>query len=91
MFCIEWGQTMSSSASAEMQVTAASEADAERLLAAVWCVLEEHSLPTPRLDIRPGNPSIAITLIFRSASERVLEEGRYIGWGTAGSRAQCGS
>jgi hypothetical protein len=65
---------MSSLASAEMHVTALSEAGAERLIAAVWCVLEEYDLSTPGLAIRPGNPSIAITLIFRSASERALVE-----------------
>ena len=41
---------MSSSSSIEFH--GIDEADAERLLAAIWGVLEKHGLATPRLHVR---------------------------------------
>jgi hypothetical protein len=48
------------------------ESDAERLLVALWLVLEEHDLATPLMDIRSANGSINITLTFRSPRDRAL-------------------
>jgi hypothetical protein len=62
-------ETVASSAVATLQFTALGESDAERLLAAIWRVLEEHGLPTPRLDIRSGNRSLDITVTFQSAGD----------------------
>jgi hypothetical protein len=64
---------MPSSASVAMQFNGI-EPDAERLLAGVWRVLEEHGLPTPRLDIRSAKPLIEITLTFESIEDRALIE-----------------
>jgi hypothetical protein len=55
-----------------MQFTGISEADAERLLAAIWCVLEEHDLATPRLHVRSAKKSIDVTLTFQSPRELAL-------------------
>lgn len=65
---------MSSSASATMQFDGIGESDAERLLAAVWRVLEEHSLPTPRLDVRSAKPFIELTLTFESVEHHASIE-----------------
>jgi hypothetical protein len=48
------------------------ESDAERLLVALWLVLEEHDLATPLMDVRPANGAINLTLTFRSPRDRVL-------------------
>jgi hypothetical protein len=44
---------------------------AERLLAAIWCVLEAYSLATPTLEVRPAAAAdlIDIILTFRSAED----------------------
>jgi hypothetical protein len=57
-----------------LQFTGLGESDAEQLLAAIWRVLEERGLRTPRVDIRSGNPSIDITLTFQSAEDRAAIE-----------------
>jgi hypothetical protein len=61
--------TTASSASATLQFIGLGKSDAERLLAAIWRVLEEWGLPTPQLDIRSGNPSLDIKLRFQSAGD----------------------
>ena len=46
--------------------------EAERLLTAIWCVLEAHALPSPTLEVRevgPGASLIDISLIFGSAED----------------------
>jgi hypothetical protein len=48
------------------------EAAAERLLATLWRVLEEHDLATPLLSRRSANGSIDITLTFQSPGDRAL-------------------
>ena len=55
-----------------MQFNGLHEPDAERLLAAIWCVLEKHSLRTPLLDARTASARIDVTLTFQSAGERTL-------------------
>ena len=60
------------SSSASMQFAGISKTDAERLLAAIWRVLEEHRLATPRLHVRSAKGSIAVTLTFQSAGEVAL-------------------
>ena len=65
---------MPTSASTTMQFTGLGESDAESLLAAIWRVLEERGLRTPRLDIRSGNPSLDITLTFQFAEDRAAIE-----------------
>jgi hypothetical protein len=60
---------MANSASTRLNFIGLGDSAAERLLAVIWRVLEEHDLPTPHVDIRSGNPSLDITLTFRSAEE----------------------
>jgi hypothetical protein len=55
-----------------MQFTGISKTDAERLLAAIWRVLEEHGLATPRLHVRSAKTSIDVTLTFQSPAEAAL-------------------
>jgi len=46
--------------------------EAERLVASIWRILEEHSITTPLMDVRSASASIDITLRFRSAEDRAL-------------------
>ena len=55
-----------------MQFNGLDESDAERLLAAIWCVLEKHNLHTPLLDTRTASARIDMTLTFQSAADRTL-------------------
>jgi hypothetical protein len=48
------------------------ESAAERLVATLWRVLEEHDLATPLLSVRSANGSIDITLTFQSPGDRAL-------------------
>jgi hypothetical protein len=48
------------------------ESAAERLLATLWCVVEEHDLATPLLGVRSANGSIDITLTFQFPGDRAL-------------------
>jgi hypothetical protein len=47
-----------------MQITARTEAEAERIVARVWLVLERIRLPSPRVTVRPQSPSLVIDLKF---------------------------
>lgn len=47
---------------------------AERLLAAIWRILEARSLPTPIMEVDCTNGLFDISLTFGSARERVLLE-----------------
>ena len=49
-----------------------SDIDAEHLLAALWCALEEHGLATPLLRVGSVNGATEITLTFRSHRDRAL-------------------
>lgn len=60
---------MASSASTALHFPGLGESGAERLLAAIWRILEEHDLPTPRVDIRSSSSSLDIMLTFRSAED----------------------
>jgi hypothetical protein len=42
---------------------------AECLLAAIWCVLEAHALPSPAMDVRSAAGSVDISLTFGSAED----------------------
>jgi hypothetical protein len=57
-----------------MRLSGTDESGAERLLAAIWRVLEEHALPTPRLNVRSANRFIDITVTFRSPGDRAAVE-----------------
>jgi hypothetical protein len=65
---------MANSASTRLNFIGLSDSDAERLLAAIWRVLEEHDLPTPCVDIGSGHPTLNIVLTFWSAEDRATIE-----------------
>ena len=58
----------------EIQFKGIDESEAERLVASMWRVLEEHSIPTPLVDVRSACARIDMTLRFRSAEDRALVE-----------------
>jgi hypothetical protein len=58
-----------------LEVTKISEAEAERLLAAIWRILEAHALGSPMMDVRsPAQGLIDLRLIFRNAADCALVE-----------------
>jgi hypothetical protein len=63
-----------SSTSLTMKFNGIEVSDAERLLAAIWRVFEEHTIATPLLDVRSANASIDIRLTFQSAEDLALVE-----------------
>jgi hypothetical protein len=65
---------MSSSASATMRFNRIEQSEAERLLAAIWCVLEEHSLASPMVQVRSAKALIDIALAFQSQGDRAIVE-----------------
>jgi hypothetical protein len=56
----------------EIQFSGINVSEAERLVASIWRLLEEHSIATPLMDVRSVSASIDITLRFRSAEDRAL-------------------
>ena len=66
------------SGSSTIQLNGIGESDAERLLAAVWRILEEHALPTPLLDVRSANASLDIRLTFQSPGARAAVEAELV-------------
>ena len=62
-----------SSTSLAIKFNGTEVSDAERLLAAIWRVFEEH-IATPLLDVRSANASIDIRLTFQSAEDLALVE-----------------
>ena len=64
--------------SSTIQLNGIGESDAERLLAAVWRILEEHALPTPLLDVRSANASLDIRLTFQSPGARAAVEAELV-------------
>jgi hypothetical protein len=74
------GNCMSSSESTELEMhfSAIDEAKAERLLAAIWCALEEYGIPTPLIEVRSARASVNITLRFRTAEGRALVDKLHI-------------
>jgi hypothetical protein len=58
-----------------LQLTEISEAEAERLLVAIWRVLEAHALGSPILDVRsPAKGLLDLRLIFRNTEDCALVE-----------------
>jgi hypothetical protein len=58
-----------------LQVREIGEAEAERLLAAIWRVLEAHALGSPMMDVRsPAKGLLDLRLTFRNAEDRALVE-----------------
>jgi hypothetical protein len=47
-----------------MQITARTEAEAERIVAHVWLVLERTGLPSPKLACKSQSPSLIIEFRF---------------------------
>jgi hypothetical protein len=47
-----------------MQLTARTEAEAERIVADVWLVLEKAKLPSPKVTVRSQPPSLRIEFRF---------------------------
>ena len=64
--------------SSTIQLNGIGESDAERLLAAVWRILEEHALHTPLLDVRSANASLDIRLTFQSPGARAAVEAELV-------------
>src|SRR5215831_16864108 len=64
--------------SSTIQLNGIGESDAERLLAAVWRILEEHALPTPLLDVRSANASLDIRLTFQSPGDCAAVEAELV-------------
>jgi hypothetical protein len=69
---------MSSSASATMQFNGIHKPEAERLLAGIWRVLEEHDLATPFAQVQSAGARINITLMFQSAGDRAIVEKEFV-------------
>jgi hypothetical protein len=44
-------------------------AEAERQVAAIWCVLEAHALASPIVEVRSANALVIISLTFESADD----------------------
>jgi hypothetical protein len=65
-------------ASSTIHLNGIGECDAERSLAAVWRILEEHALPTPLLDVRSANASLDITLTFQSPKDCAAVEAELV-------------
>jgi hypothetical protein len=65
---------MPSSTSLILQFKGISEAEAERLLALTWRILERRALMLPRVAVRSTNGSVDITLTFESAGDRAVVE-----------------
>ena len=65
---------MSSSGPATMQFTGIDQSEAERLLAAIWRVLEERALASPMVQVRSEKASIDITLAFQSQGDCAIVE-----------------
>ena len=58
-----------------LELTEISEPEAERLLAAIWCVLEAHALGSPMMHIRSSAKGLLdLRLIFRNAEDCALVE-----------------
>ena len=47
-----------------MQITARTEAEAERIVAHAWLELERARLPSPKIKVRPQPPSLIIEFQF---------------------------
>ena len=60
------------SVSPVMQLKGISASDGERLLAAIWRVLEEHTLASPLVEVRFGEGTIDIALTFQSTGDRAV-------------------
>lgn len=58
-------------------------AAAEEALARVWCILEEHRIPTPRLTVRrtAGALDLSIEFISQEDAELVRQAARRVGAG----------
>ena len=56
-------------APATLQLVGVSTEQAERLLAAIWCVLEAHALASPTIKVRSAAGLIDISLTFGSAED----------------------
>jgi hypothetical protein len=65
---------MPSSTPLIIQFKGISEADAERLLAMTWCILERHAFVSPLVAVRSEKASIDITLTFEFVGDRTVVE-----------------
>lgn len=57
-----------------LELAGMSGAKAERLLAAIWRILEAHSLASPIIEVNSANGLFDISLTFGSAKDRGLVE-----------------
>jgi hypothetical protein len=55
-----------------MQITVRTEAEAERIVADVWLVLERRGLPSPTLTVKPQSPSLTIEFQFEQQTHEAL-------------------
>ena len=62
--------------SSALQLNRMTRAQAEAILATVWCTLEKHSLTSPRVEARVVNGLLDIVLTFRSEEHcSLVQEG----------------
>ena len=55
-----------------MRIVAATNSEAERIIADVWLALERMKLPSPRITVRSQSPSLAIELHFEQPNHEEL-------------------
>jgi hypothetical protein len=72
-----------------MQFNGISASDGERLLAAIWCILEERTLASPLVEVRSAKGTIDITMTFRSAEDRAAVERDLGGNAPASNLSPC--
>ena len=64
--------------SSALQLNRMTRAQAEAILATVWCALEKHSLTSPRVEARVVNGLLDIVLTFRREEHCALvQEGLF--------------
>jgi hypothetical protein len=78
-----WGRAMGDGAQAQvessiLEIAGLSEWLAEYVLATTWCVLEQHVLSTPSVEVRMAVNLIELRLTFGSANDRALVEQRLL-------------
>ena len=58
--------------SSALQLNRITKAEAEAILATVWCALEKHSLTSPRVEAHLANGLLDIVMTFRSEEHCAL-------------------
>src|SRR5215469_271125 len=67
-----------------MRIVAATNSEAERIIADVWLALERIKLPSPRITVSSQSPSLLIDLHFKQPNhEEVVRNEALSGYGRA--------